>query len=99
MEAAKRTRTDKSEEGKGNDKSDVIPAIVRRGTNNGAWFHSRHLWVQNENTALLKDHVDRRSFNTLLEKYERREFGSSVSQTRRAGDEPPLRHARPSRRG
>jgi putative membrane-bound dehydrogenase-like protein len=47
-----------------------LPLIARRGTSNGAWFHSRHLWVQNEDTALLKDHVDRRSFNELLEKVE-----------------------------
>jgi putative membrane-bound dehydrogenase-like protein len=45
----------------------ALPPITRNGTNNGAWFHSRHLWVQNEDTALLKDHVDRRSFNALLE--------------------------------
>src|SRR5262249_41563858 len=43
-----------------------IPMIVRNGTNNGAWFHSRTLWVQNENTNLLKDLVDRRSFNDML---------------------------------
>jgi putative membrane-bound dehydrogenase-like protein len=47
-----------------------LPMITNKGTNNGAWFHSRHLWVQNENTNLLKDHVDRRSFNGLLEKVE-----------------------------
>lgn len=45
-----------------------IPAIVRPGSNpnNGAWFHSKHLWVQNEDTAHLPDHVDRRSFTQLL---------------------------------
>jgi len=43
-----------------------IPMIVRGETNNGAWFHSRHLWVQNEQTARLPDLVDRRSFNDLL---------------------------------
>jgi putative membrane-bound dehydrogenase-like protein len=45
-----------------------IPMIVRGGTirNNGAWFHSRHLWVQNEDTATLKDLVDRRSYEELL---------------------------------
>jgi putative membrane-bound dehydrogenase-like protein len=48
----------------------ALPLIARKGTNNGAWFHSRHLWVHNENTALLKDHVDRRSFNELLEAVE-----------------------------
>ncbi len=43
-----------------------LPPIVRKGTNNGAWFHSRHLWFNNESTELLKDNVDRRSFNELL---------------------------------
>jgi putative membrane-bound dehydrogenase-like protein len=51
--------------GKPGDK-DQHPMIARGGTNNGAWFHSRHLWVQNEDTSLLKDLVDRRSFNDLL---------------------------------
>ncbi|HEY1378654.1 MAG TPA: PVC-type heme-binding CxxCH protein [Gemmataceae bacterium] len=46
--------------------ANALPLISRNGTDNGAWFHSRHLWVQNENTALLKDHVDRRAFNDLL---------------------------------
>jgi len=45
-----------------------IPMITRNGTNNGAWFHSRHLWVQNEDTAKMKDLVDRRSFEELLQK-------------------------------
>jgi putative membrane-bound dehydrogenase-like protein len=55
--------------GKRGSKGD-LPAIARHGENNGAWFHSRHLWVQNENTSLLKDLVDRRSFNELLETVE-----------------------------
>jgi putative membrane-bound dehydrogenase-like protein len=46
----------------------AIPMIVRDGSqpNNGAWFHSRHMWVQNEDTAHLPDKVDRRSFEQLL---------------------------------
>ena len=48
----------------------ALPMIARAGTNNGAWFHSRHMWVNNENTNLLKDHVDRRSFNELLQNVE-----------------------------
>jgi putative membrane-bound dehydrogenase-like protein len=44
----------------------ALPMITRKGTDNGAWFHSRSLWVQNENTALLKDHMERRSFNEML---------------------------------
>jgi putative membrane-bound dehydrogenase-like protein len=44
----------------------ALPMIARDGTNNGAWFHSRGLWVNNENTDLLKDHVERRSFNEML---------------------------------
>ncbi len=55
-------------EGKRGDK-DAIPMISRGGKhpNNGAWFHSGHLWVQNEDTAHLPDVVDRRSFKELLD--------------------------------
>lgn len=47
---------------------DEIPPIVRPGPrrNNGAWFHSRHLWVQNEDTAHLPNLVDRRAFDDLV---------------------------------
>jgi len=45
---------------------DAVPMIVRNGTNNGAWFHSGHLWVQNEDTNRLPDHVDRRTYAALL---------------------------------
>jgi putative membrane-bound dehydrogenase-like protein len=46
--------------------AEEIPPIVRAdGTDNGAWFHSRHLWVQNENTAGMPNLVDRRSFAQL----------------------------------
>ncbi|MBI3467974.1 MAG: c-type cytochrome, partial [Planctomycetes bacterium] len=49
------------------DARDELPMIVRGdGSNNGFWVHSRHFWWQNEDTAALKDHVDRRSFNELL---------------------------------
>ena len=55
-------------EGKRND-TNAIPMISCGGfnPNNGAWFHSGHLWVQNENTANLPDVVDRRSFKQLLD--------------------------------
>jgi putative membrane-bound dehydrogenase-like protein len=46
--------------------SNALPKIVREGTNNGFWAHSRVLWWQNEDTAKLPDLVDRRSFNDLL---------------------------------
>ncbi|HYV26309.1 MAG TPA: FG-GAP-like repeat-containing protein, partial [Candidatus Eisenbacteria bacterium] len=48
--------------------SSEIPMMVRSGParDNGAWFHSRHLWVQNEDVAHLPDKVDRRSFTELL---------------------------------
>ena len=54
-------------EGKRGDVNE-IPMIVRGGehSNNGAWFKSRHLWVQNEDTAKLPDLVDRRSYDDLL---------------------------------
>jgi putative membrane-bound dehydrogenase-like protein len=44
----------------------ALPMISRNGTNNGFFVHSRSLWWQNESTNLLRDHVDRRSFNELL---------------------------------
>ncbi len=44
----------------------TLPPIAIDGQNNGAWFHSRHLWVVNETTAKLPDLADRRSFNELL---------------------------------
>jgi putative membrane-bound dehydrogenase-like protein len=46
----------------------AIPMITRGGThpNNGVWFHSRQMWIQNEDTAHLPDKVDRRSFEQLL---------------------------------
>ncbi|NUN95916.1 MAG: VCBS repeat-containing protein [Candidatus Omnitrophica bacterium] len=45
-----------------------LPPVAVNGTNNGAWFHSRTLWLQNEHTAKLPDKVDRRAFNDLLAK-------------------------------
>jgi hypothetical protein len=49
-------------------RSDVgaVPMIVRNGTNNGAWFTDRQMWVQNENTDRLPDGVERVSFEKLL---------------------------------
>jgi putative membrane-bound dehydrogenase-like protein len=43
-----------------------VPRIVHDGTNNGAWFAARHMWVINESTDKLKDLVDRRSFAEWL---------------------------------
>jgi hypothetical protein len=41
-----------------------LPMIVRGdGSNNGAWFKNRHMWVQNEDTGkAMPHHVDHRSF-------------------------------------
>jgi hypothetical protein len=52
--------------GKAGD-ADALPMISRNGTNNGFWLHSGHLWWSNEDTVLLKDHVDRRSIKELLQ--------------------------------
>ncbi len=63
--------------GKRGDKGE-LPIIARNGIskgpliNNGFFVHSRQLWWHNEDTSLLKDHVDRRSFNELLVKVEPR---------------------------
>jgi hypothetical protein len=51
--------------GKRQDK-DALPMISKNGTNNGFWVHSGYLWWSNEDTALMKDHVDRRSIKELL---------------------------------
>ncbi len=51
--------------GKANDK-DAIPMLTRNGKNNGCWAHSGQLWWANEDTVLLKNNVDRRSFKELL---------------------------------
>ncbi len=47
---------------------EAIPMIVRAdGTNNGTWFHYRHLFVQNEDTGKqLPNHIDTRSYQQLL---------------------------------
>lgn len=46
----------------------ALPMIVRGSPprSNGAWFHSRHLWVQNEETFALPNHVDRLSYEAML---------------------------------
>ncbi|MDE0735138.1 MAG: c-type cytochrome [Pirellulaceae bacterium] len=64
--------------------ADAIPIISRLGTNNGVWFHSDHMWVQNEDTARLPNLVDRRSFQQLLQPLH--------------GDTPPPRSPARSRR-
>ena len=50
----------------------AIPLIVRDGPfrDNGAWFHSDHMWVQNEDTANMMDLVDRLSFQELMVGYQ-----------------------------
>ena len=46
--------------------ADEFPMISRHGANNGFWVHSGYLWWSNEDTVLLKDHVDRRKISDLL---------------------------------
>jgi hypothetical protein len=46
----------------------AMPMIAKNGTNNGCWAHSGQLWWANEDTHLLKNHVDRRALKTLLDK-------------------------------
>jgi len=48
------------------ESENAIPPITRGATNNGSWFHSEHLWVQNEDTQRLPNGVDRISFKTIL---------------------------------
>ncbi|MCP4194399.1 MAG: polysaccharide deacetylase family protein [Planctomycetaceae bacterium] len=52
---------------KTNSERTSIPPLIRAdGTNNGAWIHSKHIWLQNEDTDRLPDKVDRVSFDQLL---------------------------------
>ncbi|MEX2175575.1 MAG: PVC-type heme-binding CxxCH protein [Pirellulaceae bacterium] len=45
----------------------AIPPFVRAdGTNNGAWFHSGALWLQNEETWRLPDNVFKLTFKEML---------------------------------
>ncbi len=48
----------------------ALPPIAVKGKNNGFFVHGRYLVWQNENTSLLKDHIDKRSFNELLKDVE-----------------------------
>lgn len=57
--------TASAQKGSRNDAQE-IPVISRGGENNGAWFHSNHLWIQNEQTDQLPNGVDRRSYKQLL---------------------------------
>src|SRR4051812_15662559 len=43
-----------------------LPVISKSGTSNGAWIHSRGLWVVNENTDKLPNFADRKYFNDML---------------------------------
>jgi len=53
--------------GRRGDKDEVPPIVRGDGSNNGAWFSCRHMWVQNEDTGkVLPDHVLSRPFNALL---------------------------------
>ncbi len=48
-------------------KKPIIPPFVRfDGTNNGVWFHSGAIWLQNEDTAKLPDGVEKLLFKDLL---------------------------------
>jgi len=51
--------------GKRGDKGE-LPMISKSGTNNGFFIHSGHFWWSNEDTALLRDFVDRRKIADLL---------------------------------
>jgi putative membrane-bound dehydrogenase-like protein len=48
----------------------ALPPIAIKGKNNGFFVHGRYLVWQNENTNLLPDHIDKRSFNELLQNEE-----------------------------
>ena len=45
---------------------EVLPFVRADGTNNGAWFHSGALWLQNEDTWRLPDNVFKLTFKDML---------------------------------
>ncbi|HJT33963.1 MAG TPA: PVC-type heme-binding CxxCH protein, partial [Pirellulales bacterium] len=57
----------------------LVPPFATAGTNAGAWFASRHLWLQNEATDRLKDLVDRRESGELLKGVEPRAKSPAAS--------------------
>lgn len=44
----------------------ALPMIARKGTDNGFFLHSGSLWWANEDTHLMKHHVDRRTYGEAL---------------------------------
>jgi putative membrane-bound dehydrogenase-like protein len=50
----------------GNIGPEIPPFVRADGTNNGAWFHSDALWLQNEDTWRLPDHVFKLTFKEML---------------------------------
>ncbi len=50
----------------GNIGPEIPPFVRADGTNNGAWFHSGALWLQNEDTWRLPDHVFKLTFKEML---------------------------------
>jgi putative membrane-bound dehydrogenase-like protein len=54
----------------GNIGPEIPPFVRADGTNNGAWFHSGALWLQNEDTWRLPDNVFKLTFAEMLGKKE-----------------------------
>ena len=65
------------------DAKKTIPIISRVGKNNGAFFHSNHMWVQNEDTNRLADLVQRISFVDIIrdEKNPQKNLGQPVAKS------------------
>jgi len=54
----------------GNIGPEIPPFVRADDTNNGAWFHSGALWLMNEDTWRLPDHVFKLTFAEMLGKKE-----------------------------
>lgn len=71
----------------GENKPPAIPPFVRAdGTNSGAWFHSGALWLMNEDTWRLPDHVFKLTFAQMLAAGDQAAAGAAGKQTQ---DRPP----------
>src|SRR5262249_33634307 len=66
--------------GKEDGTAPSVPPFVRAdGTNNGAWFHSGALWLQNEDTWRLPDNVFKLTFAEMLKASGGREAPGNVA--------------------
>ena len=71
----------------GNIGPEIPPFVRADDTNNGAWFHSGALWLMNEDTWRLPDHVFKLTFAEMLGKRE----GEAPAEPNKVRDQEPVK--------